>query len=250
MLVVALLAGLAFSFGLAEATNCKGCTPLDVLTFDKLVDKFPAALIKFDVAFPYGDKQDHFAKVAESVADVPNLLAGEVGIKDYGDKDNEELAKRFKVVKDDYPVVILFVTEEGERKEYRFGKNDEFTEENLKSFVKQKSGIYLPLPGCMEEFDNLAARLMSAGSAGEKGKVMAEAEKAFAATTDNKKADIYLKIMRKIVAEGPGVPDTEMARVMKVIAGGKVSEEKRNSMKQRLNVLRSFMQTQPQKEEL
>jgi len=131
MLVLALLMTLTLS-GLSEATNCKGCTPLDVLTFDKLVNKFPAALIKFDVAFPYGDKQDHFAKVAESVADVPDLLAGEVGIKDYGDKDNEDLAKRFRVVKDDYPMVILFVNQHGERKEYRFGKDDEFTEENLK----------------------------------------------------------------------------------------------------------------------
>jgi len=108
----------------------------------------------------------------------------------------------------------------------------------------------LPLPGCVEEFDNLAARLMSAGTAGEKGKVMAEAEKALTVTTDLKKAEVYIKLMRKIVAEGAGVPDTEFARVMKVIVGGKVAEEKKKSMKQRLNVLRSFMQTQPQKEEL
>ena len=45
------------------ATNCKGCTPLDVLSFDKIVDKFQASLVKFDVPFPYGDKQDVFAKV-------------------------------------------------------------------------------------------------------------------------------------------------------------------------------------------
>ena len=46
-----------------SATNCKGCTPLDVLSFDKIVDKFQASLVKFDVPFPYGDKQDVFAKV-------------------------------------------------------------------------------------------------------------------------------------------------------------------------------------------
>ena len=116
MLRLVLLAGLA---GLATATNCKGCTPLDEATFDKIVNKFRASLVKFDVAFPYGDKQDQFAKVAESVADVPDLLAAEVGIKDYGDKDNEGLAKMFNVVKDDYPAVILFVKDGDERKEYR-----------------------------------------------------------------------------------------------------------------------------------
>ena len=110
---------LAVVLGFTEATNCKGCTPLDEATFDKIVDKFRASLVKFDVAFPYGDKQDTFAKVAESVADVPDLLAAEVGVKDYGDKDNEGLAKRFKVVKEDYPVVILFVKDGPQRKEYR-----------------------------------------------------------------------------------------------------------------------------------
>jgi hypothetical protein len=36
---------------------------LDNLTFDKLMSKFDASLIKFDVAYPYGDKHEEFAKV-------------------------------------------------------------------------------------------------------------------------------------------------------------------------------------------
>jgi hypothetical protein len=36
---------------------------LDNLTFDKLLSKFDASLIKFDVAYPYGDKHEEFAKV-------------------------------------------------------------------------------------------------------------------------------------------------------------------------------------------
>jgi endoplasmic reticulum protein 29 len=47
----------------AAATNCKGCTPLDSVSFDKLVNAFRVALVKFDVAYPYGDKHDEFAKV-------------------------------------------------------------------------------------------------------------------------------------------------------------------------------------------
>ena len=132
----------------------------------------------------------------------------------------------------------------------RFGKSDDFTEENLKSFIKQKSGIYLPLPGCLEEFDELAARLVAADTAGEKGKVVAEAEKGLAAAADKSKAEIYVKIMRKMVKEGAGVPEAEMTRIKKVIEGGKVSEDKKKSMKQRLNVLRAFTQTQPTKDEL
>ena len=58
----------------------------DVLTFDKMVNAFPVSLVKFDVAYPYGDKHDEFAKISEEAAELPNMFIGEVGIKDYGDK--------------------------------------------------------------------------------------------------------------------------------------------------------------------
>lgn len=79
---------------LVASINCKGCTPLDTLTFDKLTGHFRVSLVKFDVAYPYGDKHDEFAKVAEEARDIDELFVGEVGIKDYGDKDNEELGQR------------------------------------------------------------------------------------------------------------------------------------------------------------
>ena len=237
----------------AKATNCQGCTPLDELSFDKVIAKFKATLVKFDTAFPYGDKHDEYAKVAVSLADINDVLVAEVGIKDYGEKDNEKLAKRFNVKKEDYPVVYLFANDNnGKLHEYRFGKSDEFSEANLKSFIKQQSGIYLPLPGCLEKFDAMAATLMTASTAGDKGKIMAKAEKALesASEAEKAKADIYIKIMRKVVKEGDRFPETEMTRVKKVMDGGKVSEEKKKLMNQRLNVLRSFLQTKSSKDEL
>ena len=57
-----------------------------MLTFDKMVNAFPVSLVKFDVAYPYGDKHDEFAKISEEAAELPNMFIGEVGIKDYGDK--------------------------------------------------------------------------------------------------------------------------------------------------------------------
>ena len=104
----------------ASALNCAGCTPLDTLTFDKMVDAFPAAIVKFDVAYPYGDKHEEFAKVSKDGSAAEDLFVGEVGIKDYGDKDNEDLGERFGVKKDDYPVVFLFKrVEGGKREEHR-----------------------------------------------------------------------------------------------------------------------------------
>jgi len=79
----------------SSAINCKGCIPLDELTFDKMVNNFPASIVKFDVAYPYGDKHDEYAKVSIDAAERKDLFVGEVGVKDYGDKDNEELGKRY-----------------------------------------------------------------------------------------------------------------------------------------------------------
>ena len=58
----------------------------DVLTFDKMVNAFPVSLVKFDVAYPYGDKHEEFSIISEEAAELPNMFIGEVGIKDYGDK--------------------------------------------------------------------------------------------------------------------------------------------------------------------
>ena len=99
---------LAFSFVPTLAINCKGCTPLDTASFDKLLSKFKVSVVKFDVAYPYGDKHEEYAKFSLAAAEVEDLFVGEVGIKDYGDKDNTDLAERFKVKKEDFPVVILF----------------------------------------------------------------------------------------------------------------------------------------------
>jgi endoplasmic reticulum protein 29 len=244
---------LSISFGIVAATNCKGCTPLDTLTFDKMLKHFRVSLVKFDVAYPYGEKHDEFAKIAVDGAEVDDLMVAEVGIKDYGEKDNEELGKRFGASKDNYPVVMLFVRDEKTKKinEFRFPASEDFKAANLKNWMRQKSDIYLPLPGCLEEFDRLADRLMSATSPGEKGKVMAEAEKALIdLSTDEadkaKKAEIYVKIMRKVSSEGESFATAEIERIKKVLEG-KLSSTKKQQMEQRINVLKSFTSQQQQK---
>ena len=79
-------------------------------------------------------------------------------------------------MKDDYPVVMMFVQKEGqEREEFKFV--GEFKNENLKSFIRQNTGIYLPLAGCIEEFDHMADKIVNGGD-GVKG--LKEAEEALA----------------------------------------------------------------------
>ena len=46
------------TLGFAGADNCKGCIALDTLTFDKVLKHFKVSIVKFDVAYPYGEKQE------------------------------------------------------------------------------------------------------------------------------------------------------------------------------------------------
>jgi len=234
---------------LTFAINCPGCTPLDVLSFDKIISKFRASLVKFDVAYPYGDEHEEFAKVAKDAAEAEDLFVGEVGIKDYAEKDNQELAARFELGKDDYPSAFLFVkNKEGKIENFRF--SGKLSAEKLKNFVRQKSGIYLPLPGCIEEFDLLVDKLLRSTKEGQK-EVLKEAEDLWDKTHGpkmHKRADIYVKIMRKIVDTDTSFVNKEEERLKK-ISGGKITAEKKEEMEERLNILKSFS-LQEVKEEL
>ena len=72
------------------------------------------------------------------------------------------------------------------------------------------------------------------------------AEKALAKLEDNSEekfvAEIYLKVLRKL-AGGIGIeyPRIEMERTKKLLKGGKQSEKQNLQLKQKLNILRSFV---------
>ena len=224
------------------AINCPGCTPLDELSFDKLISKFYASLIKFDVAYPYGDEHDEFAKIAREAVESPDLFVGEVGIKDYADRENEALKLRFKINKDDYPVAMLFVHNREENILEQYTYDGKFTAQDLKKFVRKNSGIYLPLPGCIEEFDKLVDKLLVV-SKEERAGVLKEAEDLWDKThgpSMSKRADIYIKIMRKIVDSDTGFVNKEVERVTKLLKG-KVSADKKVELEEKMNILKSFV---------
>ena len=233
---------LLFTASTSLAINCPGCTPLDELSFDKLISKFYASLIKFDVAYPYGDEHEEFAKIAKEAAESPDLFIGEVGIKDYADRDNEALKKRFNINKDDYPVAILFVHNKDEKILEKYTYDGKFTAEDLKKFVRKNSGIYLPLPGCIEEFDKLVDKLLVV-SKDERAGVLTEAEVLWDKTHGprmSKRADIYVKIMRKIVDSDTDFVTKEVERVNKLLKG-KVSADKKEELEEKMNILKSFV---------
>lgn len=107
-------------------------------------------------------KHEEFGKVALSTADAVDLLLAEVGVRDFGNKDNADLATRYKVAKEDYPKLLLFLEGKTEPIEFKVNKDSDFTAENIKRFIKKKAGIYLGLPGCVEKLDRLAEEFKSA----------------------------------------------------------------------------------------
>lgn len=71
---------------------------------------------------------------------------------------------------------------------------------------------------------------------------MVQAEKALGAITDQeqaKKAEVYIKVMRKVSAEGEAFISAESDRIKKILEG-KLSDSKKKLMQQRTNVLKSF----------
>lgn len=151
---------------------CKGCIDLDEYNFDKVLSKFKVVLVKFDVAYPYGEKHDVFSEVSKDIRDIPDLIFAQVGIKDYGEKDNEELGKRYGVnSKDDLPTLRLFV--QGKDEPFTMSEDSEWSQEHIKTFIRDNTDLYIGLTGCLEEFDKLAVKFASSD---DKQSVLKEAE--------------------------------------------------------------------------
>lgn len=142
-----------------QTTNaCKGCVELDEITFQRVPLKFNYSLIKFDIAFPYGDKHEAYSQLAFQLQTVPplvdDLLFGLVGIKDYGEKDNADLAKKYKIDDKTYPTILLF-DNDLDKEIARFPLTLDITLDNLKNFLRENTRLYIGLPGCIHEFDKL-----------------------------------------------------------------------------------------------
>lgn len=94
-------------------------------------------------------------------------------------------------------MVVLLVKRNEDLAEHRFS-SDEFSNENLKNFLRQHSGLYLPLDGCLETFDHLVDEAMaSTDEAGRFEAILTKMEEAagqLGDPADKKKADRYIKV--------------------------------------------------------
>jgi endoplasmic reticulum protein 29 len=194
------------------------------------------------------------------------LLVAEVPIKDYGDKDNEDLAIRFDLftcaprlmlqltvmcsilflfryglTKNDFPVVKLFVT--GQPEPYTYNDED-FSREKLQTFVVKhcKSILYIGLPGTLEKFDGLAAAFAKENVVDKRKEILLRAEKLWDETEGKQKqksAEVYVKTMRKALEKGDEFFHSETVRINSILKGS-MTKEKKADLVVRLNILESF----------
>ncbi|XP_055618843.1 protein windbeutel isoform X2 [Toxorhynchites rutilus septentrionalis] len=231
---------------LSWASN--GCVDLDGLNFDKVVKRFQYSLVKFDVAFPYGDKHEAFTYFAkENSEHLDHLLFALVGIKDYGEKENADLGKRFNV-KEAFPDIKLF-NNDSLNNFIDYPENLPVTVYNLREFISSNTDLYIGLPGCLKEIDELAAKFALSSNAEEMSQILSQIENLDSIYSNTEKLhksfNVYLMLMKKILQSEKTVREfitSEEARIQHLLSG-KLSENKKADLNLRLNIMKSFKTT-------
>lgn len=113
-------------------------------------------------------------------------------------------------------------------------------------------GMWIGLPACIEEFDNLIKEFNDASDEESKRAVIQKAqEKIDNLDSEDKKerANIYVKTFEKVLVKGANFVSSELIRVEK-LSEQKVSEKKKAQLKNRANILTSFKMRMNIKDEL
>merc|ERR1712131_5181 len=234
---VILFFSLAAIYGV-KSQVLEGLIALDRLSFNKIVSKREYSLIKFDVGYPTGDKHKNYGKLVNEVKKLENVFVGEVRIKDYGDKANQELAKRFNVDEDkkNLPDTILFKHgSSGIEEVVRYG--GDYSLDNLRTFLSRKTGVYIQCNGCIKELDTLAEKIALAATREERLKILFAA-KSWAAEKGGD-SEVYVKIMTKTQDSGAEDIIKEINRVEKMMEN-KNSDNVKEKLTKKRNVLNSF----------
>jgi len=222
----------------ATGLHVKGSMELDAWTFDKVVGGASPVLVKFDKDYAYGDKEDAFKEVCKRVGESgANVHIGVVGVQEYGDKMNADLAKRFGVSKDDFPEYYLFKA--GSSEPIKF--NGEVKPDEITRFLKTEAGLYVALPGCVKEFDELAALFMKDTENRATHKAAAEAAvQKLTNAGEVESGKYYAMVMKKILDKGDSFAMTEIDRLTKMVGGASITEDRKVLFQKRLNILPSF----------
>jgi hypothetical protein len=157
---------------------------------------------------------------------------------EWGEKENQDLADKFKVKKDQWPVYMFFPKESTEGVTFQ---GDKKSKDAILRFVRNQ-GVYVGLTGCVEKFDELAKEFIADKS--KRSDVLKKAEDLQASDKKNSaSAKHYVSIMKKIIESGDGFIKTESERLNKMIKDKSVKPDKKKNFEVRSNILHSFAET-------
>jgi len=220
----------------ALAYTERGILKLDNTTFDRIIDGSRAVFVRFDKEYAYGDEHDAWKDYAKTVGEsAADLLTCDVGVSEYGDKENSDLAERFGIEADDFPQYRLWkkgmtgddapIKYKGEKKAAEFLK-----------FVQDSAGAWIGLPGQIKALDEIAKQFVS--GEGDKAELLAKADSA-AKESGEEMGKYYVKVMTKLSSDS-GFVEKEKTRLDKMMEDGSVKAAKKEQFGRRLNVLAGF----------
>lgn len=217
-----------------------GLINLDSVTFNKIVGHTAYdVLVKFDVAYPHGDAEDAFVRFTHLIANLSaasSFLVSTVGIEDYGDKVNQDLADRFNLKTDDFPAFRLW--KRGTKEPIAF--KDTVGTDSLSRFISKELGLWIGLPGCLEAFDKFAGGFMELAKEEQTTRQKQAEEKAgIADASEQQSAKYYARVMQRVIIKGLEFPQKEAIRLEKLMES-KVTDEKKAEMVVRLNILSMY----------
>jgi endoplasmic reticulum protein 29 len=220
----------------AVAYTDRGILKLDNTTFDRIVDGSKNVIVRFDKEYSYGDEHDAWKSFAATVGDSSAaLLVCDVGVSEYGDKDNSDISERYSIKADDFPVFKLFKKGTASTDEPLTYAGDKKSDAFLR-YVQEQAGVWVGLPGQLKDFDALAKSFPSDKKGSTK---KAEAALKGLDEKDTEFGKYYVKVMTK-AAEKSDFVAKETERLTKMIDDGSVKASKKEQFGRRLNILSSF----------
>jgi len=233
MLLVLAIAGLT----MRASASKEGVLQLDKYTFDKVMNLGLPTLLKFDKEYPYGDDEDQWTEFAKNVGELGpsnSVLLTEVGVGEYGEKANEDIAKEFKVDSEKYPE--YFLIKDGDKKNFIKFDGDK-TSDGLALFMRENAGLYIGLPGQVEEMEGFTGDFLK-----DKEGTLKRAEAALSKLSESEieNGKFYVRVMKKVIEKGVNFVKTEKKRVKKLVDSKSTSTKKKEMFKKRINILSSF----------
>ena len=214
----------------------RGILKLDNSTFDRIIDGNKNVFVRFDKEYSYGDEHDAWKDFAATVGgSSADALIADVGVSEYGDKDNSDLSDRYSIKSDAFPQYRFWAKGTPASKDPVAFSGDKKKDEFLR-FLQEKAGVWIGLPGQVKEMDVLAKEFKGAS---DKKAIITKAEAAAGTVDDKEAAKYYLKLMTKAAADADFLTK-ENTRLKKMMDDGSVKAAKKEQFGRRLNMLSSF----------